>query len=170
MWVCELGQALCTNTPTDCKTSIYVCRVLQLDRIIFLSSSLNKSTKHQTKPKGFAYVACVCAVFPSSLRALQKTWSQTSCHGSTVGTDDVVQVHTSQAHSHWQMPLTSNKRRCLLTEQRPVVSAVASQQDISEYRRQVCMFLLCHGLSPALVQNTQKICFISSVLNHGSHV
>lgn len=26
--------------------------------------------------------------------------SQTSCHGSTVGTDDVAQVHTSQPRSH----------------------------------------------------------------------
>lgn len=48
----------------------------------------------------FCHLVCVYATFFLAHSTSQKTWSQTSCHGSTVGTDDVAQVHTSQPHPH----------------------------------------------------------------------
>lgn len=112
----------------------------------------------------FCHLVCVyvCATFFLAQSTSQKTWSQTSCHGSTVGTDDVAQVHTSQPHPHWQMPLTSNTRRAgLLTERRRAVSAVASQQDISECR---CQFLQVLSVSEASfssgLQAPSQICLV----------
>lgn len=46
-------------------TSVFVCHVLLLHSRIFLSSSVNKTTKHKTKPKGFA-ISCVFNVLPHS--------------------------------------------------------------------------------------------------------
>lgn len=136
--------------------------VLRLHSRIFLSSSLNKATEHETKPKVLPSRVCVCATFFLAHSTSQKTWSQTSCHGSTVGTADVAQVHTSQPHPHWQMPLTSNTRRvCLLPEQRCAVSTVASQQDISECR---CQFLPVLSVSEAFfssaLQAPSQICLV----------
>lgn len=105
---------------------------------------------------------CVRATFFLAHSTSQKTWSQTSCHGSSVGTDDVAGVHTSQPHAHWQMPLTSNTRSaCLLTEPRRAVSTVASQQDISECR---CQFLQVLSVSEAFfssgLQAPSQICSV----------
>lgn len=102
---------------------------------------------------------CVCATFFLAHSTSQKTWCQTSCHGSTVGTDDVAQVHTSQPHPHWQMPLTSNTRRaCLLTEQQRAVSTVASQQDISECRCQFLQVLSVSAFFSSGLQAASQIC------------
>lgn len=155
------GWGICIQHGCKTLALVFPCFYYFTAVLFFLLVSIKLLSKKQNL-KVLPFRVCVCAPFFLAHSTSQKTWSQASCHGSTVGTDDVAQVHTSQLHPHWQMPLTSNTiRACLLTEQQRAVSIVASQQDISERR---CQFLQVLSVSEAFfssgLQAPSQICLV----------